>query len=61
MIVISKINNLLSLNVESLINGVSYGLILYVYDFIFIQLNLVFLTKIFNLLHRLFQCIHPPF
>ena len=35
MIVINKINNLLFLNVESLINGVNYGLTLYVYDFIF--------------------------
>ena len=47
MIVISKINNPLSLSVESLINGVSYGLTLYVYDFIFI--NLVFFTKIFRI------------
>ena len=39
--ILSKgINNLLFRNVESLINDVSYGLILYVYDFIFIKLNL---------------------
>ena len=49
MIVISKINNLLSLNVESLINGVSYGFTLYIYDFIFIKLNLVSLTIIFKI------------
>ena len=49
MIVISKINNLLFFNVESLINGVSYGLTLYVYDFIFIKLNLVSLTIIFKI------------
>ena len=42
------INNLLFLNVESLINDVSYGLISYVYDFIFIKLNLFSLTKIFR-------------
>ena len=49
MIVISKINNLLFFNVESLINGVSYGLTSYVYDFIFIKLNLVSLTIIFKI------------
>ena len=43
------INNLLFLNVESLINDVSYGLISYVYDFIFIKLNLFSLTKIFRI------------
>ena len=43
------INNLLFLNVESLINNVSYGLISYVYDFIFIKLNLFSLTKIFRI------------
>ena len=50
MIVINKINNLLFLNVESLINGVGYGLTSYVYDFIFIKLNLVSLTKIFRII-----------
>ena len=49
MIVISKINNLLFFNVESLINGVSYGLTSYVYDFVFIKLNLVSLTIIFKI------------
>ena len=49
MIVINKINNLLFFNVESLINGVSYGLTSYVYKFIFIKLNLVSLTKIFKI------------
>ena len=49
MIVISKINNLLFFNVESLINGVSYGLTSYVYDFIFIKLNLVSSTIIFKI------------
>ena len=49
MIVISKINNLLFFNVESLINGVSEGLTSYVYDFIFIKLNLVSLTIIFKI------------
>ena len=43
------INNLLFLNVESLINDVSYGFISYVYDFIFIKLNLFSLTKIFRI------------
>ena len=58
MIVISKINNLLFFNVESLINnvsyeclinGVSYGLTSYVYDFVFIKLNLVSLTIIYKI------------
>ena len=49
MIVINKINNLLFFNVESLINGVSYGLTSYVYKFIFIKLNPVSLTKIFRI------------
>ena len=39
-----KINNLLCFNVESLTNNVSFGLTLYVYNFIFIKLNLVSLT-----------------
>ena len=43
------INNFLFLNVESLINDVSYGLILYVYGFIFIKLDLFSLTKIFKI------------
>ena len=49
MIVINKINNLLFFNVESLISGVSYGLTSYVYNFIFIKLNPVSLTKIFRI------------
>ena len=43
------IKNLFFLNVEILINDVSYGLISYIYDFIFIKLNLFSLTKIFRI------------
>ena len=45
MIVIKKINNLLCFNVKNHINSVSFGLTLYVYNIIFIKLNLVSLTS----------------
>ena len=51
MIVINKINNLLFLTVETLINGVSYEgtSCVCVYDFIFIKPNLASLTIIFRI------------